>query len=627
MLATLGDGPFDGDGWIFELKYDGYRVLGQRRGGEVELLLRGGGDVAKVFPEVALALKRLPLDAVLDGELVVLDLEGRPSFEALQRRGGKGRARDSLRASVESPATLFVFDLLALGGRDVRGLELRERKRLLAEFLPRLGPIRYADHVEKEGKALYLEVSARGLEGVMAKRADSPYRSGRSAAWRKLKVERTADLVVVGFRRGHGEAGPLGSLLVAKGGEAGLVFAGAVGSGLSRPELEALHGRLAARARKTPPCSGAVPRRGVTFVEPELMVEVRFREWTAAGLLRQPVFVRLREGNKPEEADGPAGGKGTPAAAGAGALRPRVVVRNPGKVFFPDGITKGDIASYYRAIAPFLLPYLRDRPILVVRYPDGIEGKSFFAKAAPAFRPGWLRTAALPSKAGGRLVEHVVVDDADGLSYLAGLGVIPIHLFASRVGAPGPDWCSLDLNPGEASFLDVVRVARAARGLCERAGLPLYVKTSGQKGLHLLLPLGGQLGEKEARSLAELLARLLEAELPEFATTARVRAARGGRVYLDYLQNGAGKTLVAPYSVRPRPFAPVSTPLDWSEVDDRLNPSRFTIRNLVARAERQPKDPLRGSCGSGQTFSRLSAVCLRPPDREEPDTPAGLPCQ
>ena len=602
MLAEAAEAPPTGPGWLHELKYDGYRLLARREGTEVRLRYRSGDDATALFPEVVKAVGMLPADAVLDGEVVVLGPDGRPSFQALQRRG-QLRPPDVPRAAVEAPATLFAFDLLALGRLDLRPLPLADRKRLLLMLVPRLGPLRAAEHVEGPGEALLREVAARGLEGIVSKRAEAPYRSGRSAAWRKVRTERTGDFAVVGFTAPRGGRARLGALLLAVREGEGFTFAGSAGSGLTDRQLEELHARLAARARPTPPCAGPVPRtRGITWVEPEVVVEVRFKEWTGEGLLRQPVFLRVRDDKRPEEAvrEGPPpepspprpAGDGAPARSeGPGRAFP---VTNPEKVFFPaEGITKGELVAYHRAIAPFMLPFLADRPLVLTRYPDGIEGKSFFQKDAPQWRPDWLRTVTVHAEESGRDLEHFLVDDADGLAWLVNLGTIPVHVFASRTPSlERPDWCVIDLDPKEAPFAHVVRLARAVRALCEELGLPSHPKTTGQRGMHVLVPLGGQLTHAQARALGELLVRAVEAELPEISTTARALGERGGRVYLDYLQNGYGKTIAAPYAVRPRPGAPVSTPLRWSDVNARLDPARFTIRNVPARAERLGADPL-----------------------------------
>lgn len=599
MLAAPGDAPFSGEGWLFELKYDGYRLLARRAGTKGTLSYRGGGDATASFPEIARAVQLLPADAVLDGEGVVLGPDGRPSFQALQQRAQLSRPEDVARAAAEHPATLFAFDLLALGGLDLRALPLAERKRLLADVVPRLGPVRFADHVETRGEDLWREVEARGMEGIVAKRADAPYRSGvRSPAWRKIHATRAGLFVVAGFTRPRGARGPFGALLLASREEGGWRFAGSVGSGFTDRQLEALHARLAPRARPTPACTGALPHgRGTTWVEPEVVVEVGYKERTGDGLLRHPVFLRVRD-DRPGEAF-----PVEPARAEPPQVRPRggaeparahrrVEVTNADKVFFPaEGITKGEVVAYYREIAPFMLPFLKDRPVVLTRHPDGIEGKSFFQKDAPGWRPDWLRTVRIRSDE-GRDLDHFLIDDADGLAWIANLGTIPIHVFASRAGSlERPDWCVVDLDPKGAPFAHVVRVARALHALCDEIGLPSHPKTSGQSGLHVLVPLGGQLGHEQSRSLAELLARAVEAELPDVSTTARPVGARGGRVYLDFMQNGRGKTVVAPYSVRPWPGAPVSVPLRWSEVNARLDPARFTIRTVPSRARRGP-DPL-----------------------------------
>jgi bifunctional non-homologous end joining protein LigD len=602
MLCEPADAPFDGDAWLFELKYDGYRLAARRAGTAVHLRYRSGADATALFPEVAKAVEMLPVDAVLDGEVVVLGAEGKPVFQALQKRG-QADPRDAPRAALEAPATFFAFDLLGLGGRDLRRLPLAERKRLLGLVVPRLGPVRFADHVEARGEALYREVEARGLEGIIAKRAGAPYRAGRSPDWRKIRAHRTGDFAVVGMTPPRGGRARFGALLLATHEGDGFTYAGSAGSGFTDGQLEALHARLAPRARRTPPCRGPVPRaRGITWVEPEAVVEVRFTEWTAEGLLRQPVFVRVRDDRAPEEAvavrDGaPPPDPPTPRAAPrsrAETTGERAPVSNPAKVFFPgEGITKGDLVAYHRAIAPFMLPFLRDRPIVLTRYPDGIDGKSFFQKDAPEWRPSWMRTVTVHAEETGRDLDHFLVDDADGLAWLVNLGTIPIHVFASRADTlERPDWCVVDLDPKEAPFAHVVRLARAVHALCDELGLPSYAKTTGQKGLHVLVPLGGQLTHAQARTLGELIARAIEAEHGEVATTARAIGARGGRVYLDYLQNGYGKTIAAPYTVRPRPGAPVSTPLRWSEVNGKLDPARFTIRSVPARAEALGADPL-----------------------------------
>jgi bifunctional non-homologous end joining protein LigD len=407
----------------------------------------------------------------------------------------------------------------------------------------------------------------------------------------------TADLAVVGFTSpAIGRTG-FGALHLAARGPAGLVYAGRVGTGFDEAQLGALATTLEAAERPTPAFGGAVPTgRRHRWVEPTLVAEIRFKAWTADGQLRQPVFLRLRDDKRPEEVDPVPGAREAPPAPAAATPAPRdVTVSRPDKLFFPrDGITKGELVAYYRLIAPALLPHLRDRPVVLTRFPDGIDGKSFFQKDAPWGRPDWLRTVTVHSDDSDRDLALLLIDDAEGLAWVANTGTIPLHLFAGRASSlERPDWMVVDLDPKEAPFRTVVRLAQAVHQLCDELGLPCYPKTSGQAGMHVLVPTGGLLAQDQARTLATLLCRVVEGRHPELATTTRTVSGRGGRVYLDALQNGRGKTVASAYCVRPRDGAPVSTPLLWREVGARLDPARFTIRTVPRRLERLGGDPLR----------------------------------
>lgn len=605
MLADPVDRPFSRAGWVFELKLDGYRILAAKAGSEVRLLTRNGNDCAAAFPEVVLAVAGLPFDRlVLDGEVVILDEAGRPSFQQLQGRSRLRRPIDLRQAAQEAPATFFAFDLLGFEEFDVRPLPLVERKALLRRVLPPAGLVRYLDHFEREGEAVFEQVRKLDLEGMIAKKADSPYRAGRSSAWLKVRTRRSEDFVVVGFTAPRGSRSGFGALHLAHYVDGALTYAGRAGSGFTGKELAEVRARLDRLRREGPPCGGPVPRdRGTTWVEPELVCEVEYTEWTDEGLLRQPVFLRFRDDKRPEEcvgrgaggrAETPGGGDAPVGPPPRPPARPSPAFTNLDKVFWPaEGYTKRDLIEYYRAVAPWLLPYLADRPIVLTRYPDGIEGKSFFQKDAPVFVPDWIRTERMWSDQAEREIDYLVCDDLESLLYVVNLGTIPLHVWASRVASlERPDWCVLDLDPKEAPFAHVIEVARACHRLCERIGLPSFVKTSGSSGLHVLIPLGRRYTYAQGRSLAELLARVIAAELPDIATVTRQVSRRDGRVYLDYVQNGAGRLLVAPFSVRPLPGAPVSFPLEWREVTARLDIRRFTIRTAVERLERRG-DPLR----------------------------------
>jgi bifunctional non-homologous end joining protein LigD len=501
-----------------------------------------------------------------------------------------------------------VFDLLAFEGLDVRPLPLLERKRLVKSLLPTAGPLRFLDHIPEQGEAFYAEVSRLRLEGLIAKRADSPYRGGRSPHWLKLRSERTDDFVIVGFTEPQGGRTGFGALHLAAYDGDELVYCGRAGSGFGEEELVEMRTLLEADRRATPACSGPVPTGGShVWVEPRHAAEVRYLTWTDEGLLRQPVFLRLRDDKPleecgltlpragPEAADAPEpGGPGVSALMAEPPVEKKVPFSNLDKVFWPEeGYTKGDLIEYYRAVSPWLLPYLRDRPLVLTRYPDGITGKSFFQKDAPSFAPGWVRLERVWSESAEREIDYFVADDVESLLYIINLGTIPLHVWASRVrDLARPDWCILDLDPKTAPFDNVIRVARAVHDLAGEIDLPTHVKTSGSTGLHVLVPLGGLLTFEQCRQLGELLARVVEGRLPDIATTARLPGSRGGRVYIDYLQNGHGKLLAAPFTARPVPGALASAPLRWDEVAEGLDLKDFTIRTLPERMASLDHDPL-----------------------------------
>jgi bifunctional non-homologous end joining protein LigD len=603
MLAERMESAFDDPGWLFEVKIDGYRMLGSATDGEALLRTRNGRPAEDRFPEVTRALAALPYEhLVIDGEIAATDREGRPRFQRLQQRARLSRKPDVERATVENPVTYFVFDLLGFGDLDLRDLPLALRKRFLAELLPRRGPLRVVDHFEERGKQVYGAVSEQGLEGIVAKRADSPYRAGRSPAWKKLRIRAADEFVVVGFSAPAGSRVGFGALHLGwwVGGE--LIYAGRVGTGFRDEELLALREELEAIGRAEPPCAGATPGGSDHhWVEPRLVCEVEYAEVTDEGVLRQPAFVRMREDKRPEECWRPERSgdplPDAPEPAPAAEVEERVVpFTNLDKLFWPEeGTTKGDLVAYYREVSPWLLPYLKDRPLVMTRFPDGIEGKSFYQKDAPEWAPDWVRREEVWSEHAEREIRYFVCDDVESLLYVINMGTIPLHVWSSRISdLPHPDWCILDLDPKGAPFEHVVQVARVIRDLCEDLAIPGFPKTSGSSGLHVLIPLGGLLTYDQSRAFAELMARLVVQTLPEIATIARRVQSREGKVYVDYLQNRHGQLLVAPFSVRPLPGAPVSMPLRWRELGPKLSNERFTLRNALARLRRWGEDPCAG---------------------------------
>ncbi len=606
MLAETREEPFSRAGWVFEVKLDGYRMRIVREAGKARLITRNGNDYTAAFPELARAVSALPYDGlVMDGELVILDETGRPSFQRLQNRARVSRPLDIRHMAVESPATVYVFDLLALEGFDVRPLPLVKRKALLQKLLPEAGPLRYSEHFEKDGETLYDRAVGLGLEGIVAKKADSPYKSGRSDLWLKIRADKTGDFVVVGYTAPRGSRGGFGALHLAAYRGGALVYIGRAGSGFSAKQLKDVSQLLDELAVPKPAFAGPIPAEAESrWVRPALVAEVRYKEVTGDGLLRQPVFLRFRDDKKPEECvfEGARSREQSetdlpPALArtAPSSLSPEVKFSNLDKVFWPDeGYTKGDLIEYYRAVSQWMLPYLADRPLVLTRYPDGITGKSFFQKDAPEYAQAFVRTVTIWSEDSQRELDYFVCDNESSLLYIANMAALLLHVWSSRVATlETPDWCILDLDPKEAPFTDVVTVAKAVRALCDDIGLPTGIKTSGSTGLHVLIPLGRQVTYEQSRTLGGLLARVIAAELPEIATVTRQVQKRDGKVYLDYVQNGHGRLLVAPFSARPLPGAPVSMPLAWSEVTPKLDIKKFTIKTAPARMKRLKDDPLR----------------------------------
>ncbi|MBM4438985.1 MAG: non-homologous end-joining DNA ligase [Candidatus Rokubacteria bacterium] len=705
MLATLAEQSFSRPGWLFEAKYDGVRVLAERAGGTVELYGRAGQRFTPRYPEVVAALRALPLDRfLLDGEVVALDERGRPSFQRLQLRMHLTHAADVERARGATPVTGVFFDALAIDGRDLRALPLGARKECLALLVPARGVIHYGAHVEEHGEAFYEAASEQRIEGIVAKNARSRYTGGRTGDWVKIKCHQRQEFVIGGYTAPQGSRPRFGALHVGVYDGDTLVYVGRVGTGFDDRTLEAIFRQLQPLRRATSPFRRGTPKgRGHTWVEPTLVCDVRFTEWTADGGIRHPAFLGLRADVRAVavrrevavvgEVGGPGGRGGTapPGSVGSG-LRPlptanvgaapprppgpptsptpatsdqpplrarrnarrgtpaatrnaratdpsavadsassdravadsaasgkrasaetaRVVqLSNVGKVFWPrEKYTKGDLLAYYDTVAPLMLPYLRDRPLVLTRYPDGIGGTSFYQKDAPHFAPSWIRTVRIDAPDAGRAIDYLVVDDALSLRYVVNLGAIPLHLWGARVATLSrPDWLVLDLDPKGAPFTDVVRVALSLRAILAELRLVSYVKTSGATGLHILLPLGARYTWEETRTFARLLATLgVEAE-PRIATIERQIRARQGKVYIDWLQNVQGQTIVAPFSVRPLPGAPVSCPLRWDEVTPRLDPSRFTIVTVPKRFAGM-KDPvapvLRGTIDIAAALRRLA---------------------
>ncbi len=599
MLATPVDAVPEGDDWLFEVKWDGYRALAVVRGGEVELVSRNGNDLTGRFAPIARALRHAARSPamVVDGEICALDDDGRPSFGALQTGSGA--------------LVYYAFDLLELDGESTMSRPLDERRALLEGALLLDSTVRLSRAFE-DGEALLDAVGEQGLEGVVAKRRSSRYQTGRRTRdWLKVKTSGRQEFVVAGYTRGEGRrAAGFGSLVLGVHEAGALRWVGNVGTGFTEDEIERVLARLRPLERRDSPFD-PVPkmprvRRGdVVWVEPSLVAEVRFAEWTHEGRLRAPVYLGLREDKGPDEVRREERAPlETEVRKGSRTLK----LSNVDKPFWPEeGITKGDLLAYYRDIAPVLVPHLRDRPFTMKRYPDGWKGKFFFQKDSPKHRPLWLRTAPFPAstrEGERRTIEYAIVDDELSLLWMVNMGCIDMHAWASRADRPErPDWVMFDLDPSEGvGFAETVEVALLVRQALELVGLQGYPKTSGSRGIHVLVPIARRHTFAQAHEFASVVAAGLARAHPGLVTTEWTKTKRRG-VLVDANQNGAGKTTASVYSVRPRAGAPVSTPLRWEELEPSLDPAQLTMETVLDRVARDG-DLYAGVLENGQSLTQ-----------------------
>ena len=578
MLATLAEQLPAGEGWVYEPKWDGYRAIGYIRAGEARLVSRNGNDLTERFPDVTKALVkavRTP-DCVVDGEVCALDEQGRPSFSAMQQGA--------------TTVVYEVFDLLELDGVPLVGLPLRERRDRLEALIARSASVQVSG-VFADGEALLEAAKTQGLEGVMAKRAGSRYAEGkRTRDWLKVKTHGRQEFVVCGWTKGHGRReGSFGSLVLGahRGGE--LHWVGNCGTGFTEQTIEALLRKLEPlRADASPlavvPKMPKVAKGDVVWAEPRLVCEVEFAEWTHDGHLRAPSFKGLRDDKPAREVR-----RENPAEVEQG----RVKLSNLDKVFWPDeGITKGDLIEYYRAVAPVLVPHLRNRPFTMRRYPDGAFGKAFFQKDAPSHMPDWIPTfrvevSTRESPAKRKWIRAPLVNDEDTLLWMVNMGCIDMNAWYSRVDKPDrPDFVLFDLDPAAGvGFSEAVQVALLVKAALDALELESFAKTSGADGIHVLVPVERRHTYDDTREFAEIVAGAIARVHQGLATTEWVKSRRRG-VLIDANQNGAGKTIASVYSVRPQAGAPVSTPLRWSEVNERLDPAAFTMDAVLERVRR-----------------------------------------
>ncbi len=612
MLATLATRPPSGDSWLYEVKWDGVRALCFIDNGELRILSRSGKRCDQQYPELSVVPRHVKASqAILDGEIAVLDDKGRSSFNLIQPRISVGDANVVAHLSRSVPVNLFLFDLLYLDGYDLRGAPLEDRKRLLSEIVTPSERIHVSDFFTVDGDAMLEAARANGLEGIVAKARGSKYEGRRSREWIKVKVVTSDDFVIGGFT--HGERDYFSSLVLGLYDGEKLTHAGQVGTGFNEKSLKEIYTKLEPLITKKSPFTGTVKAlRDVTWVRPELVAEIKYLEVTPDGLLRAPVFVALRPDKDPkecvrgsEEYGGDKEYKGDEEyKVQKGPLLPldspvevlldieghRLKLTNLNKVFYPgEGITKRDVINYYDAVAPLILPHLRDRPLSLKRYPNGINEQYFFQKDAEGKVPDWVRLEPIFSDHNQDKIHYIICNDRATLIYLANLASIDQNPWMSRIGTlDNPDFALIDLDPTEGCpYSQIVEAAQLVKKTLDAIGLAGYPKTTGGDGMHIYIPLEPVYTFEQVRSFAELLSILVINRNPELFTTPRaVSRRKKAKVYFDYLQISSAKTIAAPYVLRAHPGAPVSTPLDWSEVKAGLEPGQFTIHNALDRFER-----------------------------------------
>ena len=617
MLATLTDRPFSDPNWLFEIKWDGVRALARIENDALTLRSRTGVDMDKRYPELASLPDALAArQAILDGEIVALDTRGHSDFELLQERMHVRAPSESLLSRV--PVVYFVFDLLYCDGYDLRETPLLDRKQLLYRLLRTSEQFRYSDHQLEHGKELFGLAEQNGLEGIVAKRADSPYVGDRSPYWVKLKITKTVDAVVGGWSAPRSAALPFGSLLLGLYQGKKLRFIGHVGSGFDAKKLKEVTSKLKELAAPACPFD-TVPETNErpSWVSPVLVARVKFSGWTQEHSLRHPVFLALREDARPLDCQWE--NEAAPAADPTAVRAPEFVGRvlntkaqieaelfkggsetvtielngkrlrlsNLNKVYFPEsGYTKRNLLAYYYRMADFVLPFLADRPLVLRRYPDGIKGQAFFQKDLREGIPEWFTTMPLDSEKRGEEIHYATANDRASLLFLTGLGCIDHNPWSSRYAdLEHPDYFFFDLDPSEGTdFSVVVTIARVLHEKLEELRLASFLKTSGATGIHLNIPVEPVYTYEQLRTFAEIVARTVTAEHSNLVTNERSVARRpAGRVLIDVQQNALGRPLAAPYAVRAFPQAPVSAPLLPRELRPGLRPASLNIKTVFAR--------------------------------------------
>ena len=605
-----------GRNWLHEAKYDGYRIIARKEGDEITLYSRSGLDWTVRFPAIAKALLTLPAEsALLDGEVAFVLPSGITDFKSLQEH------IDTPHPSIR----YFVFDLLSLDGKDWRKKPLKERRAKLAKLMAAKGIsnfLVYADYVEGSGSEFYEQACAAGLEGIVSKRADASYRSGRNKAWLKIKCARGEEFVIGGYSRSDVRGKPFSSLLLGTFENGKLIYAGKVGTGFGAADLDGLAKRFKPLERAASPFVEvpATERKGAVWLDPKLVCEVAYTEWTRDGRLRHPSFKGLREDKQAREVhreaakDEEAGMAKTTSATAKKSGDPTfdgITLTNPDRVYYPDtGLTKLGVAQYYEAVAPFMLPYVVRRPISLVRCPEGIDKEHFFQRHAMKGMSKAIKE--VPISGGESKKKYLYIDDESGLFGLVQIGALEIHDWGVALPKISqPDHMVFDLDPDEELDFSILKAAAMeVRDFLAELGLRTFLRATGGKGLHVVAPLTPKLGWDEVKGFAKAVADALATARPDRYTANMAKKVRTGRIFVDYLRNQRGGTAICNYSTRARKGATVAVPLRWDELKGLNTAAPYTAKTLPARLKALKRDPWEGFFSTRQSITAKAKKAL-----------------
>ena len=601
MLAKETEEAFDDTEWLYEIKWDGYRAIAEINKGHVKLYSRNGNTFENSYPVVISELKKVKANAVLDGEIVVLNDDGHPEFQLLQH----------YEENTHRPIQFYVFDILFYNGKSVCELPLFKRKELLKTLIPKNEVIKYSDHILEKGIAFFNASTEKNLEGVMAKKADSQYYIGkRTNEWLKIKNNKTQEAIITGYTAPGGARKYFGALVLGIKEGKKLKYIGHTGSGFNQQSLKEMWDLLQPLKQEHSPFDVKIKTNmPVTWVRPEFICEIKFTEVTREGMLRHPIFLHLRQDKSIQEvtmentktvkkSDIKKTDKGekelqdTKTKTDKDFVFGKIKVKatNINKIYFPDeGITKGDVINYYIEMADYILPYLKGRPQSLLRSPNGINAKGFFHKDAGEDAPPFVKRKKLFSESTNKNIDYIICDNKPTLTYLNNLGCIEINPWHSTINAlDNPDYLIIDIDPSkENNFEQVIEAANVVREILDKAGAPSFCKTSGSTGLHIYVPTAKKYTYGQVKDFAYLICMLASEQIPNYTTLERNLQKRGHKhIYMDYLQNRKGQTIACVYSLRPKAGATVSTPILWEEVKSGLTPQDFTINNILKRVKK-----------------------------------------